>query len=61
MNSYTTACQQAQVLWDRFVALQKQVDETVADWYGFNETMRAAIGEGLPWARRRRNTPSTSL
>lgn len=52
---YTKVSQEAQMSWERFVALQRRVDEVVADWYGFDADMRAAIAEGLPWARRRRN------
>jgi hypothetical protein len=54
LNSYFSAGQQAQANWHRFMALQQQVDEVVADWYGFNAAGRAAIRAGLPWARRRR-------
>lgn len=55
LNIYNAVCQQAQARWNAFVALQQQVDEAVADWYGFDAPMRAAIAEGLPWARRQRN------
>jgi hypothetical protein len=55
LNTYNTVSQQAQASWDRFVAMQREIDEVVADWYRFNTAMRAAIAEGLPWARRRRN------
>lgn len=55
LTTYTTLSQQAQAQWEMFVSLQKQVDTVVADWYGFDERMRLAIAEGLPWARRRRN------
>ena len=55
LNSYNRIAQQAQAKWDRFVALQRQADTVVADWYGFDDAMRAAIAEGLPWARRRRS------
>ena len=55
LQIYNTISQQAQASWDKFVALQQQVDETVADWYGFNAAMRVVIAEGLPWARRRRD------
>jgi N-6 DNA Methylase len=60
LQMYNTICQQAQASWDRFVALQQQVDETVADWYGFSEEMRATIAEGLPWARRLRDEVASS-
>jgi hypothetical protein len=56
LRTYNALCQQAQESWDRFVALQQHVDELVADWYGFDAVMRAAIAEGLPWARRRSKT-----
>jgi hypothetical protein len=59
LQMYNTISQQVQTSWDRFVALQKQVDEAVADWYGFSEEMRATIAEGLPWARRRRDGSSS--
>ena len=55
LQMYSAICQQAQANWDRFVALQQQVDEAVSDWYGFSEEMRATIAEGLPWAKRRRD------
>jgi hypothetical protein len=57
LDSYQSASQQAQINWNRFIALQQQIDEVVADWYGFNASQRGAIREGLPWARRRRNQP----
>ena len=57
LRTYNTISQQAQANWDRFVAMQQQLDDMVADWYGFDAAMRAAIAEGLPWARRRRNNP----
>ncbi len=55
LTSYHSAGQQAQDNWNRFIALQQRIDETVADWYGFNTAQRSAIREGLPWARRRRS------
>ena len=55
LNMYNTVSQQAQSGWERFVALQEQVDQAVEDWYGFNDGMRATIREGLPWARRQRS------
>ncbi len=55
LDTYSTIVQQAQASWDRFVAMQRQLDEVVADWYSFDAAMRAAIAVGLPWARRRRN------
>jgi hypothetical protein len=57
LESYHSISQQAQASWNRFIVRQKQVDETVADWYGFNTVQRSTINEGLPWARRRRNYP----
>ncbi len=56
LQTYNTLVQQAQAKWERFIALQLEVDNIVADWYGFNAEMRTAIAEGLPWARRRKNT-----
>lgn len=56
LRMYNALCQQAQESWHRFVALQQRVDELVANWYDFDAAMRAAIAEGLPWARRRRST-----
>lgn len=55
LNTYHSTSQQAQANWDRFVSLQKKIDEVVADWYGFDASQRLTINEGLPWARRRRN------
>jgi len=55
LQMYNTVAQQAQAQWERFNALQQQVDDVVADWYGFETTMRSVIAEGLPWARRRKN------
>lgn len=55
LDSYQSISQQAQANWQRFIALQEQIDEAVADWYGFTSSQRNAIREGLPWARRRRN------
>ncbi|MGH2480785.1 MAG: hypothetical protein ACRDHW_14120 [Ktedonobacteraceae bacterium] len=57
LDSYQSVGQQAQANWNRFIALQEQIDEAVADWYGFNASQRSTIREGLPWARRRRNQP----
>ena len=51
LKLYHTLSQQAQASWERFVALQQQVDDVVADWYGFDAAMRATISECLPWAR----------
>jgi hypothetical protein len=59
LQMYNTISQQVQTSWDRFVTLQKQVDEAVADWYGFSKEMRATIAEGLPWAKRRRDGSSS--
>ncbi len=57
LDDYQSTNQQAQANWNKFIALQYQIDEVVADWYGFNSSQRSAIREGLPWARRRRNQP----
>ena len=57
LDSYNGLRQQAQASWNSFIALLRQGDELVADWYGFDAAMRNAIAEGLPWARRRRDTP----
>jgi len=54
LTQYEQLSQQAQQHWNDFVALQQQADNAVADWYGFTAEMRAAIIEGLPWARRQR-------
>ncbi|HCI81300.1 MAG TPA: hypothetical protein DHW02_16600, partial [Ktedonobacter sp.] len=54
LSSYRQLMQQAQQQWETFLALQQQVDEAIADWYGFDEPMRTAISQGLPWAQRRR-------
>lgn len=54
LNSYNQLMKQAQQQWETFLALQQQVDEAVANWYGFDAPMRTAISQGLPWAQRRR-------
>ena len=53
LRVYNTICQQLQVRWDTFVGLQRQVDEVIADWYGFDTEMRNEIAQGLPWTKRR--------
>jgi|GEM_PF-1328773 len=55
LDDYQSTSQQAQANWNKFIALQYQIDEVVADWYDFNSSQRSSIREGLPWARRRRN------
>jgi len=55
LTMYNHISQQAQASWERFVALQQQLDDVVAHWYSFDTAMSAAIAEGLPWAKRRRN------
>lgn len=55
LNTYKSINQQAQASIDKLVLLQQQANDVVADWYGFDESKRFAINEGLPWARRRRN------
>ncbi len=54
LTTYNTINQQAQTSWQQFVALQHQCDTLVADWYGFDATMRKAIDEGLPWAKKQK-------
>jgi hypothetical protein len=54
LDSYNATCQAVQTSWDTFVAWQQQVDEVVADWYGFDSALRRAMASGLPWARRQR-------
>jgi hypothetical protein len=54
LDGYNAACQTVQTSWDTFVAWQQQVDDVVADWYGFDSMLRRAIANGLPWARRQR-------
>ena len=56
LNEYHSTNQLAQASWDRFVSLQKKIDEVIADWYGFDASQRLAINQGLPWARRRRSS-----
>ncbi|MDQ2716452.1 MAG: N-6 DNA methylase [Chloroflexota bacterium] len=56
LQRYHTLSLQAQTSWNRCVSLQRQIDEVVADWYGFGPSERQAINEGLPWARRRRSS-----
>ncbi len=50
---YEANAKAAQALWDEFRLRQREVDEVVANWYGFDTSMREAIQNGLPWARRR--------
>jgi SAM-dependent methyltransferase len=52
LGSYRSAILQAQKRWEGVVSLQQQLDEAVADWYGFDAAQRLAIRAGLPWARR---------
>lgn len=61
LEMYNIIRREAQERWTTFVELQRQLDELVANWYGFNPAMRAAIAEGLPWARRRRNNQTWFL
>lgn len=58
LDMYNTISQQAQEKWEQFMVLQQKVDNVVSDRYGFDSTMRTAIAEGLPWAKRRRNNLS---
>ncbi len=60
LADYNAVRQQAQSAWEEFVALQHQADEAVADWYGLDAAMRAAIGDGLPWTRRQRGESEDS-
>jgi hypothetical protein len=53
LQTYTMLQEQAQASWRKFTELQREADAVVADWYGFEEAMREAIAQGLPWARRR--------
>ena len=62
LDSYNRLSQQAQAGWNAFIALLRQGDDLVADWYGFDATMRNTIAQGLPWARRRRDaSPEASV
>ncbi|MCX6377375.1 MAG: hypothetical protein NTU88_15290 [Armatimonadetes bacterium] len=54
LSGYDAILSEATRLWGSFEDAQRSVDEVVCDWYGFDDQMRAAIREGLPWARRRR-------
>jgi hypothetical protein len=56
LDIYTGVVEQAQQSWQRFNSLQREADSVVANWYGFDEAMRATIAEGLPWARKQRPT-----
>lgn len=56
LQTYESLRQEAQESWNRFVSLQRQIEEIVADWYGFDAAMREAIRRGLPWARKRSAT-----
>jgi hypothetical protein len=60
LKEYNELKTQAQASWDKIIELQKQVDEEVANWYGFNSEQKRAIAEGLPWARRRRPVTTTT-
>ncbi len=55
LNAYYDICAQAQKSWSTFISLQRQIDDIVADWYGFSTEQRLAIKEGLPWTRRIRD------
>jgi KTSC domain len=55
LNAYYDVVSKAQASWDRFVDSLRQVDDVVAQWYGFNSVMLTEIRAGLPWARRRRS------
>ncbi len=55
LDRYHIVVQEAQTSWNRFVSLQKQIDDLVASWYGFNVSQRLAVSVGLPWARRQRD------
>ncbi len=55
LREYNTILQQAQTSWETIISLKQQVDDVIADWYGFNDNQRLAINEGLPWARRRKS------
>ena len=48
LETYNAITQQAHASWGRFVALQREVDAVVADWYGFEDAMKAALAHGLP-------------
>ncbi len=61
LSKYNAICEQAQMSWNRFVLLQQQIDNIVANWYGFSESQRKAINEGLPWAKRRRGSNAQEL
>jgi len=52
LATYRDTIQRAQTGWTRTFSLQQQIDEAVADWYGFDAAQRRAIRAGLPWARR---------
>jgi Eco57I restriction-modification methylase len=52
LTTYRSVNQQAQAGWKRAVSLQEQIDEVVANWYGFDDVQRRSIRAGLPWARR---------
>jgi hypothetical protein len=55
LKAYYDVCTQAQKSWSTFISMQRQIDDIVADWYGFNTEQRLAINEGLPWAKRIRD------
>jgi len=53
LNTYSRLSQQAQAAWEDCIALYRRIDDLVADWYGFDASMRQVIAGGLPWAKRR--------
>ncbi|NWJ98800.1 MAG: N-6 DNA methylase [Chloroflexi bacterium] len=55
LTLYNQTLQEAQASWDKFVSLQQEVDEEVANWYGFTAEMKATLEQGVAWARRRKS------
>ncbi len=60
LAAYAALGQEAQQRWALFCGLQREADKIVCDWYGFDDAMRAAIAQGVAWARKRNSGDLTS-
>lgn len=54
LQEYAAESRKAQASWQRYTTLLHQIDDAVLDWYGYDLSLRAAILEGIPWARAQR-------
>lgn len=54
LEAYHTVRQEIQSNWQRYLSLQQEIDEAIADWYDLEPVHRATIRQGLPWAKRER-------